>query len=942
MSFEPSIEQRKVIETWSQGMAVMAGAGSGKTTTLVAKCAELLKTNSEARFAAVSFTEKSASDLRAKLSKITDLTGHWVMTIHGLCGTILREYPREAGYDGEESMLSEGESLLLWERAIEQVWSDDALPEIQEALERMLARENRDSLWALLRRTRDLNSAGILNSLSSVSDVDSKALSVLSSFVLDRYDRLKRRRGALDFNDLEHGADRALEHEFVRQAYRKKFDLVMVDEFQDTNPVQARIILRFVRPDRSNLCVVGDPKQSIYRFRDADVSVFEEFCSSLPVQVSLSKNFRSRPGILNFTNQVCGVAFESSSMRYEPLIPSREANPEFDPVVQLAVRTPEALARWIHSETQKGVDLQDMALLLRKIRGNEKWLKALTSAGIPIAVGSGGFFWEDPRTREMVAFLKWWENPANTLSGAVFLRAPWVGVPDEELDRWNKKDPTWAEPFFESPHPLARALAPLREKVVRPGELLLSLLIDDKTEDELGATLLGLWHRVEELSSRGLDYNAVIAELGQATLERRREREVPPPRNRGQLSVLTMHGSKGLEFPHVILVDLGKKNRAPNSPTLFWDRVRGAFLVKKDSEGEREEDEVFEEWKSVERSKDLAETKRIFYVAATRAMERLVLVCPELPEKDAKFDAGKVYTEDFWRGWIEASGALSTVPRIPESSDEKAPLSRIPSSKDFDEVLRDRSFRHEPTAFSVTRPRHSVTEWNLLSRCPRAYEWTYIRPHLGAPSEPAAKFSQSPAAGDITHRELGTEVHACLETGDFERLERLEERAGVERFQAARVRKWAESSPYMKAGIAELDFEIPVEGEVLVGSMDRVVETEHGLVVLDFKVTQQGKSPEALLEAYGTQMELYRWALARLQAGSYVQASQDVQTIGGVLVNFSPTDVVEVEVPFSKKLDVEAIARHASRIVTSHEKAIPKPGPLCKFCQFRSECMPEI
>ena len=126
---------------------------------------------------------------------------------------------------------------------------------------------------------------------------------------MERYDRLKRRRGALDFNDLEHGADRALENPAVREAYQRRFDLVLIDEFQDTNPVQARIILRFVKPDRSNLCVVGDPKQSIYRFRDADVSVFEDFCSKLPVNISLTWNFRSRPGILEFTNRVCKETF---------------------------------------------------------------------------------------------------------------------------------------------------------------------------------------------------------------------------------------------------------------------------------------------------------------------------------------------------------------------------------------------------------------------------------------------------------------------------------------------------------------------------------------------------------------------------------------------------------------------------------------------------------
>src|SRR5690606_31940188 len=112
----------------------------------------------------------------------------------------------------------------------------------------------------------------------------------------------------------------------------------MVDEFQDTNPVQAEIIWRLARPDLSNLCVVGDPKQSIYRFRDADVSVFEDLCARLPVRQKLTLNFRCRPGILGFTNSVCSRAFEESGMAYDPLVPGREAHESLEPVARLDVQ----------------------------------------------------------------------------------------------------------------------------------------------------------------------------------------------------------------------------------------------------------------------------------------------------------------------------------------------------------------------------------------------------------------------------------------------------------------------------------------------------------------------------------------------------------------------------------------------------------------------------
>jgi ATP-dependent exoDNAse (exonuclease V) beta subunit len=937
-------EQRAVALSWGKSLAVMAGAGSGKTTTLVVKCQELLKKNPEARFAAVSFTEKSASDLRAKLSERLPLrgeggalSGHWVMTIHGLCNAILRDYPREAGFDGEESMLSEPEAQLLWEQAIQGLWFDELPPETRQAVDQMLVRESRDSLHALLKRSRELASFGAMDYLFKSEDPDSKALAQVASYVLDRYERLKRRRGALDFNDLERGADRALEHESIRQAYHQRFALVMVDEFQDTNPLQASIIRRFCKPDGSNLCVVGDPKQSIYRFRDADVSVFEEFCSKSSERHSLTWNFRSRPGIIEYANAVCAPAFLSSQMAYEALAPKREPHESLQPVVRLDVTQPSDLGKWIRNEIEKGIPLQDMALLLRKIRGNEKWLKALTATGIPIAVGSGGLFWEDARVREMTAFLKWWDNPGNSLSGAVFMRSPWVATPDVTLDEWLRNDPTLVGPFFESQHPIAKSLAPLRSKVCRPGELLLSLLVDEKTEDELGAPLLGLWHRVEELSSRGLDFHSVVTELGHALEESRRERDVPPPRNKGQLSVLTMHASKGLEFPHVILVDLGPKGRSPDAPLLFWDRERGAYLGVRDSDGDRDKDHPVEsQWRLREKEKALAESKRVFYVALTRAQERLVLVCPELPERKSAAPDDP-FSQDDWRAWVENAPIAAesvAVPSLEVLKGAKVTADSEPVSRSLQRLGRQAILR---------RPRHSVTEWTLLSRCPRAYEWSFIRPVPVADGVQqvdlfsGAKVDRT-AEREITQQELGSRVHSCLERGDHEGLKRLETEVGVQRFQAEPLISWALSSEWMappqgqREVWSELEFEIPIGDEILVGSLDRVVLEPGRASIVDFKVTEKPKSVEALVEAYVNQLELYAYALKRLLSEDEIKKTQ----IEALLVNISPKSIQAVPVSVGA-LPVESLALDAAEIV-SGRKGEPRPGPLCRHCEFRSQC----
>lgn len=959
-----SPEQQEVIDAWGRGLSVLAGAGCGKTTTLVGKCIALLKKDPEARFAAVSFTERSAGDLREKLAlKLADhggLAQHWVMTIHGLCGTIIREFPREAGFDGEETILSEPETQLLWERALEGLWFDDLPEPVKVALESLLDRESRDGVVGLLRRIRELHGFGVLDRLGTSEDPHAGALVTLARFVLERYERLKRRRGALDFNDLEKGADRALEVPRVRAAFQKRFDLVLVDEFQDTNPVQGRIIDHFVKQGGANLCIVGDPKQSIYRFRDADVSVFEEFCRKLPLRKKLTRNFRSRPGIIEFTNSICAAPFAESQLEYEPLVAQRPAaqaegmkpvNEGFAPVEKLDVQGPDDLGRWIRAQMARGVPLHDMALLLRKIRGNEKWLKALTSAGVPVAIGSGGLFWEDPRVRELTAFLKWWDNPMNAHSGAVFLRAPWVAVPDGEIDRWVQADATLQAPFLNSAHPLARVLKPLRGKVLRPSEVLLALLSaegGEQLEDELGAQLLGLWHRCEELSLRGLDFHGVASELALSMEQGRRERDVPPPRNQGQMMVLTLHGSKGLEFPHVILVDFTGKPPRDEMPLLFWSRENGAFLGVRDEDGDRDRKHPLEaEWRAEEKRKNLAEAKRLFYVALTRARERLVLVFPPeakpAKEQDGLLDPAKAYGADNWRAWIEASGV-----ECPASENGTAIATEAEAEPDPDPWQRIRL-----DAPGYQRARHSVTEWTLLSRCERAYEWKFIRPRVakgsvsalihGATGESAWALPDADGV-PLAQRELGTRVHACLERGDYDGLKVLEMEAGVSRFKAEPLIFWASQSPLMAPSDAdqgretwsELSFEVPLaKGEILVGSIDRLVREVTPLgpryTLIDFKVTRGMKSERELIEAYQAQLELYAAALLKLDPECVPEG------IEAYLINIVAGAVQEVRVPLER---VERVGEwvDSSLAVISGREGKARPGPLCGVCDFRYEC----
>lgn len=929
---EWTVEQRRVVDAWGKGCAVSAGAGSGKTSTLVEKCEELLRRDSEARFVAVSFTEKSAAELRTRLASKMGLDRHWVMTIHGLCSAILREEPRAAGLVGEERVLSETESSALWERALDRLWRDDLPGEIAEALDLLLERQGRKKIVELLARGRSLRSFGVLESLARAPDPQSRALDRLLSFVLHAYERGKTRAAALDFDDLERRALEALRSERVRREFHQRFDLVMVDEFQDTNPVQAQVIWAFARPDQSNLCVVGDPKQSIYRFRDADVSLFSELCSRLPERLSLTRNFRSRPGILEYSNAVCGRVFPASNLEYEALTPVREASGE-DEVLELHLERPEALASWLWSEVRAGKRLSDFVVLVRKLRGATHWLEALERARVPIAIASGGFFWEDPRVREIVALLKAWRQPGNVLSAAVFLRAPWVGVADPVLDTWirERKEPL-LEHFFETDHPLARRLRSLRARTVRPGEIVAALLEEEEPEAQLGYAALGLWHRAETLSFEGRDFASVVREFTRSIEAERREREVPPPANLESLKVMTIHGSKGLEFPHVILLDFASDlTRAPRarSPSLFWDRERGAFLAPRDADGELDRESAeYAEWKELERSKELAENKRLFYVALTRAQERLITVF--FPNSSAKEQPKEPFDRrEDWRAWIEGSDP----PRVVRTHSESSQEFRWSSST----APRALEARARAPSSGERRSRTSVTEWNLHLHCPRAYEWTYLRPPAARPVRDDTKDRGDGPA----QNEIGTRVHAALERMDRGMLEALEAELGSERFRAGPVVEWMEQSPWMRPtdlargweAWAELAFEAPVPTrngmEVLVGSLDRLTCDRGEYVVLDFKITRGEKSAEALRREYQGQLELYAWAVAALEPAAKGR-------IRARLVHVSPSGVREIDVPLSGIDLSESLERMGA--IVSGTSGVPHPSERCRYCDFLAHC----
>ena len=945
-----SPQQQKIIGLFGEGQAVVAGAGCGKTTTLVAKCLALVKshreTGKEARFCAVSFTEKSVRDLKASLAKgfiedgvPYDSKTHWVKTLHGLCSTILQEFPLQAGLQGGEKIILEDESSRLWERSLNLLWSQNDNQELTEAVGLLLETYSKSTLEGLLQKLRSLMSFGVDELIQKNFDrPEVKALWMVFESVYRRYQHFKMRDGGLDFNDLELKALQALKDPKVGQYYQKRFDLILVDEFQDTNPIQGKILEGFVRPGMTNLCIVGDPKQSIYRFRDADVSVFLDLTKKLPHRHLLDINYRSRPKIIEFVNRVCEPAFLASELDYEPLQPGRDLEAEpFANVTRLVTEDEYVLARFLKAQEQKGVDLSDYVILARSIKRDktQKFMNAMDTLQVPFILGSGGRFYSDPRVQELVAFLKGWVSPQNTLSQATALRAPWIGITDAKLLEW--KDHFFERFFAESDHPVAQSLREAFEKrmPVRPGQILEMLWKIEVLDDEMTLSLVSLWHKAEQLSSQGRRFEEVVQYFVRAIESEKIEKEIPPPAQKGTVRIMTVHASKGLQFPRVILLDFdGVYRSAASKMELIWDRKKGVHLFHRDEDGKKiKDDSVNMAWTEIEKRAIVAESKRLFYVALTRAQEELILVWkPEAKAVEEPFLA------DSWRAWIEATD-------LPPEREHEVPTS---GERGNDLVSTPQNIQEKRVwNFKPYRPRHSPSEWLVLNQCQLRYQKRYLQSEsseISAKDEKRKEEASLSEPSDLaeTVAKKGERVHRWIEIEDWKSLlnEFGDESIGQPIVDRLKKELVASGSTQI---YKELGFEVPLgDRQALVGMMDRLeVDAEKRTIrVIDYKWTQAKKTPDALLSHYLLQLQLYAWAASRMVDFSPIR-------VEARLIHLTRNSLEVVEAPV-ENFDLSKIKEKIGALFEKSKSVLqlklesknskPEVGEYCSYCEVRSQC----
>lgn len=793
----------------------------------------------------------------------------------------------------------------------------------------------------------------------------------VTEFVSKCYQQSKAEKGLLDFDDLLlQTRDLFRRDPNARQRAAAGIEFLMVDEFQDTDPVQSEIVRSLCGKEllTGKLFLVGDAKQSIYRFRRADPEVFHQLRMEIPEagRLPLSTNFRSQPAILNFTNCLFSSAMEHY---YEPLTPfdpeqhSPTPGIEFlfaspdDPDLKGADAVRETEAEWIAARirqlledetpriwsknTQTGerelrrVEPGDICILFRSLSSVSIYEKALQQRNLDYYLVGGRAFYAQQEIYDLSNLCQYLDNPDDELSLLGVLRSPFFSLSDDTIYSIVRNAETLSKAMREMPADddlqprqkrqvlyAQRVLAELRSKKDRLSlvELLnLALertgydaaLLNEFLGDRKIANLRKLIEMARNFESSGLfTLKDFVQRIRDSILEESKEELAATlPETSDVIRLMTIHQSKGLEFPVVIVADLDRKSQGASKDP-FLHPEWGALLPLPAVKGTVPENYAFHMHRVLEQRADEEETVRLLYVAVTRAADYLIL------------SAGLPYSQKFQSPWMKllarhfelSTGAPAVDPYLGRLSLGAIPADQIPEIRVHHQkpepvtkaakkqkTLKPSQFfealeQGTPSAFPMTfgeippqraeRTHVSVSSLEVIDAELQQFPIHFQEPVAGAVSLTS---DEATLLGTLTH-----EVIERLDPQQPDQAARIVESVLLEQPQpiqeklqpliTQQISAWYESDLCQMLQTArvhyrELDFLLhwpdPNSGGgsdpiTVTGTIDAILQTEEGRwVVLDYKTGSRlaQMTEEQLIEEYEFQLGVYTLAVEQLIGG---------------------------------------------------------------------------
>ena len=584
--------------THSEGpLLIIAGAGSGKTRVLTHRIAHLI-TNlgvSPYEILAITFTNKAATEMKERVGTLVGpiVEKMWVSTFHSACVKILRREAELLGYPSSFTIYDQADAVRLTTYVMRDL-NIDTKQYPPRGIHAVISKAKNE----------------LITPKPFQTNAETYADEQVAEIYLEYQKRLHK-SAAMDFDDLlGNVVELFRKTPEALERYQNRFQHILVDEYQDTNPVQNELVIQLSSKNR-NVCVVGDQDQSIYAFRSADIRNIVEFESNFPdtTVILLEQNYRSTQTILDAANAVIA---NNVSRKPKKLCTTGEKR---EKVVQYKADDETDEAMWITTEMQRlheldGIRWEDIAVFYRTNAQSRVIEEQLVRSQIPYKVIGGTRFFDRKEIKDAMAYLKVVNNPNDEVSLKRIINTPKRGVGDSSIAKLE----TWADHKGES---LADVLdrapeAGVTGKAVRgleqfrrildqarsfydegPGSILHEILdasgyitdleaqrsVDADSRIENLAELIGM---AEGFS----DTNNFLEEVGLVS-------DTDDLNDDSSVSLMTLHSAKGLEYPVVFIVGL--------------------------------EDGIFPHVRSLGNQNELEEERRLAYVGITRAEQRLYL-----------------------------------------------------------------------------------------------------------------------------------------------------------------------------------------------------------------------------------------------------------------------------------------------------------------------------
>ncbi|HOP74922.1 MAG TPA: UvrD-helicase domain-containing protein [Bacillota bacterium] len=742
-----------------------------------------------------------------------------------------------------------------------------------------------------------------------------------------RYQQLKVDLGLLDFTDQQLLARNMLrDYPQLAEKLRQGIRYLLVDEFQDTNSLQMDLIRSLIGTEYTGgrWMAVGDVKQSIYRFRGAEagliVDLRHQFEAGAGEIIPLSQNYRSASTIIDYVNAFSAEMFQGEDFTYEALQSTRidpESRIEFlltgTDDIQVEARMVAARIRQLVDEsrgTEHPVDFKDIVILFRASSGMGPYQAALQEAGIPYYTSGGSSFYSRPEIVDQLNLLRLVDQAYDGVALFALLKSPYAGISEanllrlgrgealterfyEETDFRDWNDPAEVERFqrfrqvilyLQSHRDRMKIAEILRYAIENLNYKELCWVFTDGSQRL--ANLEKLMMKADEFAAKGFysttGFLTYVTRLIEAELV---ENDAPTQGEANNVvRLMTIHRSKGLEFPVVILANLDHRFRFGRHQKLSFHKNVGIGFKVLTGVDEYEETSVWERIKASEKREEISELKRLLYVALTRAKRHLIMAGSGC--STSKGDT--LETANNWMKWFEIlhpfeegdcidfhGVPIHILRQIAEAlpSEEGA---RLIDTLGPEVPLVDS--RHEVAAVGVETVRKPMvlkaTGIVAFKDCPRRFLYRYI---YGIPEPEQDRGFQS-SGSDGMGTEIGTFLHQAARFQTAEWPETLWERfiqnhrvANPDALKQDLERIWMHfsRSEYnrFKQCWDEVPFILKIAPEIRVeGRFDRLLLNEAGeLVLVDYKTHRISKAKtEQVAAHYFWQVQLYGLAVREL------------------------------------------------------------------------------